>query len=211
MGLQEVEYRVIEEFGKTVNPFPGVPLNTLFVPTRRDAKRLFGNALLTTYPVLKHLDVALDTAKLSPHAEKRRAIFALLSVDSRRLWVVVSHIDPQKRYRRLQGGVLFDEMQKLIDFDGEDCIVLMDFNEWYRPSPLLRRMDAAFPHAISRPTFPTLFPLLQLDRIWATRGLTVDRVWVHKKKTAKTASDHYPLCAEMRMKTPMRMRPDSVR
>ncbi|HWS55163.1 MAG TPA: endonuclease/exonuclease/phosphatase family protein [Pyrinomonadaceae bacterium] len=85
-------------------------------------------------------------------------------------------------------------------------VVLGDFNEWTHglASRLLgeelRSADVR-QHLRTRRTYPGAFPLLHLDHVYYDSGLELERLALHRSRTALVASDHLPLVADFRLRT----------
>jgi endonuclease/exonuclease/phosphatase family metal-dependent hydrolase len=83
-------------------------------------------------------------------------------------------------------------------------VVAGDFNDWNEKldgileSVGLQR--AALPDAARVPTYPSLIPVLALDRVY-TRGLTCQSMMVPKGGTWARLSDHLPLVVELDLST----------
>ena len=82
-------------------------------------------------------------------------------------------------------------------------IVLGDFNEW-TPGLASRVFATHFQSADARRnlrrtrTYPGLLPLLGLDHIYFDTALKLERLVLHRSRTALVASDHLPLVADLR-------------
>jgi endonuclease/exonuclease/phosphatase family metal-dependent hydrolase len=80
-------------------------------------------------------------------------------------------------------------------------VVLGDFNDWTRglPSRLLathlESVDVRH-HIGKRRSYPGVLPLLHLDHIYFDQALQLQRLTLHRSRTALIASDHVPLMAE---------------
>ena len=80
-------------------------------------------------------------------------------------------------------------------------VVLGDFNDWTRglPSRLLgthfESVDVRH-HIGRRRSYPGVLPLLHLDHIYFDPSLQLQRLTLHRSRTALIASDHLPLMAE---------------
>lgn len=85
--------------------------------------------------------------------------------------------------------------------------MLGDFNDWTRglPSRLLathlESVDVRH-HIGRRRSYPGLLPLFHLDHIYFDRTLQLQRLTLHRSKTALIASDHVPLMAEFSSQGP---------
>jgi endonuclease/exonuclease/phosphatase family metal-dependent hydrolase len=87
---------------------------------------------------------------------------------------------------------------------GGPRILLGDFNEWTRGlatrllSLHLESADVR-KHLRRSRTYPGLLPFLHLDHIYHDPGLEVERLALHRSRTALLASDHLPLVADFRV------------
>lgn len=84
-------------------------------------------------------------------------------------------------------------------------VVLGDFNDWTRglPSRLLATQleSVDVRHYIGRRrSYPGVLPLLHLDHIYFDQALQLQRLTLHRSRTALVASDHVPLMAEFALK-----------
>ncbi|HEX8773388.1 MAG TPA: endonuclease/exonuclease/phosphatase family protein [Pyrinomonadaceae bacterium] len=85
-------------------------------------------------------------------------------------------------------------------------IVLGDFNEWTHglASQLLAaHMESAdIRHHLRRArTYPGMLPFLHLDHIYYDPSLELERLALHRSRTALVASDHLPLVADFRLRS----------
>ncbi|HEV2911770.1 MAG TPA: endonuclease/exonuclease/phosphatase family protein [Pyrinomonadaceae bacterium] len=84
-------------------------------------------------------------------------------------------------------------------------LVLGDFNEWTHglASQLLgaHLESADLRHHLRRArTYPGPLPFLHLDHIYYDRALELQRLTLHRSRTALIASDHLPLVADFRLR-----------
>lgn len=80
-------------------------------------------------------------------------------------------------------------------------VVLGDFNEWTHglASRLLAQHfeSADIRHHLRRGrTYPGVLPLVHLDHVYYDHALTLERLTLHRSRTALVASDHLPLVAD---------------
>jgi endonuclease/exonuclease/phosphatase family metal-dependent hydrolase len=80
-------------------------------------------------------------------------------------------------------------------------VVLGDFNEWTHglTSRLLSKHfeSADIRHHLRRGrTYPGVLPLVHLDHVYYDQALTLERLTLHRSRTALVASDHLPLVAD---------------
>jgi endonuclease/exonuclease/phosphatase family metal-dependent hydrolase len=160
----------------------------------------YGNALLTRFPI-----VSSENADISDHRfEKRGLLHAVLKVPGwkRNLHCVCVHLSLHERGRRRQLDAIAERLEQLVD-SKMPIIVAGDFNDWrQRASRILekslgmREVSATAGSGHLR-TFPSLLPLLRLDRIYV-RGLEALRAEVHRGAPWSLLSDHLALSAELR-------------
>lgn len=107
--------------------------------------------------------------------------------------------------RRHQGRRLVSESILRDEQLGGARVVLGDFNEWTHglASRLLgEELQSADVrrHLRTRRTYPGAFPLLHLDHVYYDRALELERLSLHRSRTALVASDHLPLVADFRLR-----------
>jgi endonuclease/exonuclease/phosphatase family metal-dependent hydrolase len=193
IGLQEVNFpkrirhRITEDHLASMMQMELIPGTTLY---RKEAR--YGNALLTRFPVdsiLKH-DISVGSY------EPRGALDVDLDVYGRQVRVVVTHLGLRMRERRIQHA----RLREILSLRRADLLVLMgDFNEWIPLRFPFRRINFWFDHIHAPRTFPTILPLLALDRIMISPGDGVVSLQTHKSRLSRQASDHYPVKAVIRL------------
>jgi len=160
------------------------------MPTRRRDGVHFGNALLTSLPIVMGRSLSLDYGTLEP----RTALDVTVDVHGRRLRVIATHLGLRPVERRYQMRRL---LEHVVHDDEEVTVLLGDFNEWLIPARILRRVHARFGHVPSLPTFPSRWPLFSLDRIWVHPREAASGFRVHAEGEARVASDHLPVVADV--------------
>ena len=150
-----------------------------------------GNALL----VRKHIEVT-DCAGLHlPSLEPRGAVFADVSVDGARLRVVGMHLDLSGLWRRRQAHAVLAHLEAM---DGDPPAVLMgDLNEWSAGGGCLRDFAHHLHFAECGRSFHVRRAIARLDRIMINSRLQVVNSGVHHSPTARKASDHWPIWADL--------------
>lgn len=159
-------------------------------PTLRRADAAYGNGIFTRLPIVSHTLLDLSLAGREP----RGAIDATLDHGGAHIRVVVTHLGLRRSERREQGHRL---IAHLSDCQAAVSVLMGDFNEWFASSAALRRLHRLFGQPTSVSTFPSVLPLMSLDRIWirptgALRGLRAQRSLL-----ARLASDHLPVVADL--------------
>jgi endonuclease/exonuclease/phosphatase family metal-dependent hydrolase len=152
----------------------------------------YGNALLTRRRVLDVRRIDLTVYRREP----RGAIDVDLDVGGTTLRVLVTHLGLLPGERRRQ-------VRRLLDLlgSGRSQIVVLcgDINEWFAIGRPLRWLHARLGRTAAIPTFPSAFPVFALDRIWVHPRPAVATLAVHASPTARLASDHLPLLADIRL------------
>lgn len=164
-------------------------LHAVAGPTLDTPERRYGNAVLTRYPVR-----AVRTLDLSfRRREPRGALDADIECGGELWRVVATHLGLASSERRAQ----VEQMLQRFDTPALPVILLGDLNEWFAYGRTLRRLVTHFHRASALRTFPTRYPLFALDRIWVHPGERLMRVFVHRTRLSRIASDHYPLIAHI--------------
>jgi len=153
-------------------------------PTLTRSGGAFGNVLLSRAEPEQTRSVDLSVHGREP----RRALVATFTG-----WhAVVTHLGLNARERREQALRLVAALSEL----GGSLVVLADGNSPWRWSRELRPLDRGYGPAPRLATYPSRWPLLPLDRIWAGNAKRI-RTWVHASPLARVASDHLPVCTDL--------------
>ena len=151
-----------------------------------------GNALL----VKKEVEILGHEVLHLPSLEPRGAVLADLRIDGAELRVVGMHLDLSGLWRRRQAHAI---LASLAARDGEPPSVLMgDLNEWSVRGGCLRDFGQHHHIAECGRSFHARRPIAQLDRIMVSQGLEIVESGAHQSATARKASDHLPIWAELR-------------
>jgi endonuclease/exonuclease/phosphatase family metal-dependent hydrolase len=194
VALQEADRR----FGSRAS---AVPLHMIeehsdYVPvpleTRAGSIGWHGNALL----VRKGVEVLERHLFHLPSLEPRGAVLAEVRVGGVALRVVGMHLDLSGLWRRRQAHAI---LAHLGERDGALPTVLMgDLNEWSSGGGCLRDFAAHHHFAPCGRSFHARRPIAQLDRIMVSHDLEIVDSGAHHSPTARRASDHLPVWAELR-------------
>ena len=159
----------------------------------------YGNALLSRHPILSH-----ENADVSDHRfERRGMLHSVIKVPGwkRNLHCLCVHLSLHERGRRRQLDAIAARLEELVERD-QPVIIAGDFNDWrVRASAILEtslgmtEVSVAARGRHSR-TFPSMLPLLQLDRIYV-RGFRVLGAKAHRGRPWSLLSDHLALSAEL--------------
>lgn len=158
-------------------------------PTFKAGDRIFGNAVLSRYPIVarRALDLSFGTR------EPRGALDADVSCHGHPLRVVATHLGLRPAERRSQ----IQRLLQTFDTDQMPVILLGDINEWFMWGRPLRWLVSHFESVPAPKTFPSRWPLFALDRIWIRPRHRLVHVDVHATRLARVASDHLPLIAHI--------------
>ena len=158
-------------------------------PSWQRGSAQFGNGLLTRFPIVSIAAITLDVERREP----RSAIDAILDCRGTRLRVIATHLGLRSFERR-------DQIVRLLRViragPALPTVLLGDLNEWFLRRRALSWLHAHFGETPARSTFPSLLPVLALDRIWIAPARALRSVRVHRTRCARVASDHLPLIAE---------------
>ena len=192
-ALQEADRR----FGSRASamPFHMIEEHSDYKPVPYEARDgsigWHGNALL----VKKHVEILAKDLVHLPSLEPRGAVMADLLVHGVRLRTVGMHLDLSGLWRRQQAHAI------LANVDGRDeelpTVLMGDLNEWSARGGVLRDFSHRCTMADCGRSFHARRPIVQLDRIMVTPGLAILDCGVHHSATARKASDHLPIWADI--------------
>ena len=170
--------------------------------TRIHRGAVYGNVVLSRLPLLetRNYDITVRGR------EQRGCMRADISANgSGVIHVFNVHLGTALLERRHQGRKLVNAAILNNEELSGVRIMLGDFNEWTRG--LTTRLLTS--HLISADirahlqrsrTYPGVFPFLHLDHIYFDNTLDLEKVILHKSRTALVASDHLPLVADFTFK-----------
>ena len=122
--------------------------------------------------------------------EPRRAICArILSDVAGEVRVIATHLGLSIHERHAQAHALVDLVQPTRTF------VVGDFNDWFWVRSVRGVLAQTCPVRTRLRTFPALFPLMRLDRIYVSRDGVIRSAWTDRK--ARMYSDHLPVIADV--------------
>jgi endonuclease/exonuclease/phosphatase family metal-dependent hydrolase len=150
-----------------------------------------GNALL----VKKGVEIASAEVLHLPSLEPRGAVVAELRLGGESLRAVGMHLDLSGLWRRRQAHAILSHIDA--GKTAMPTVLMGDLNEWSTRGGCLRAFAAHLAFAECGRSFHTRRPVVQLDRIMVTRELAIATCGVHQTATARRASDHFPVWAEL--------------
>ena len=159
-----------------------------------------GNAILSRFPI-----ISAENQDVSTHRFERRGLLHCeIALGAMKLHCLCVHFALNERGRRRQLSALTDRVRRLVPAHAP-LIVAGDFNDWRKSAgrQLIAELDLreAFRDQRGRParTFPSTYPLLRLDRIYA-RGFNVRHAEVHHGLPWSRISDHAALSVELELR-----------
>jgi endonuclease/exonuclease/phosphatase family metal-dependent hydrolase len=174
-----------------------------FHPALREEEEHYGDAVLSRLPMRLVRAGALPAGP-PRRSEPRGALWVEVDAGGGPLQVVTTHLglSPRERARQVE-ALLGPEWLGLATQRGP-AVLCGDLNvvSWsraYRRFAARLRDAVRQPPARPRPTFPSRFPLLRIDHVFATADAEVVRADVPRTPQAVAASDHLPLVVEFRL------------
>lgn len=167
-------------------------LHLVTMTTVQLAGGTFGNALLSRWPILDLTEHGLTVG----HREPRGAIDATIGRDARELRVIATHLGLRGAERGEQLSRLLDIVKAVPELP---TVLAGDFNMTRARARELRAHVAHLGKSDALATFPSIAPVLPLDRIFALHGASIVDVVVHRSRRARVASDHLPLVATVEL------------
>lgn len=161
----------------------------------------YGNVVLSRFPLHQHCNY-----DISVHGRESRGCLRTDVVlgDGHLLHVFNVHLGTSFVERRQQARKLIAGTIVLNGHKRGPRVVLGDFNEWTRGlatrmlSAELESIDIRS-HLRKARTYPGIFPFMHLDHIYHDPDLQLQKLTLHRSRTALVASDHLPLIAEFRL------------
>ena len=192
VALQEADRR----FGERISALPFHLLHdhgtykAVPVALRQHSMGWHGNALL----VKSHVEILDCSALHLPSIEPRGAVTADLRIDGVDVRIVGMHLDLSGLWRRRQAGAILHHVA--LQPRRLPTILMGDTNEWTRGG-CLRDFGMHHEAAPIGPSYHARMPVGLLDRIFFSPELSVADCGVHMTPTARVASDHLPIWAEL--------------
>jgi endonuclease/exonuclease/phosphatase family metal-dependent hydrolase len=156
-----------------------------------------GNAILSKFPIIEWTNRLISTNRF----EQRGLLKARVMIPQleREIILANTHLDLTQGGRDQQARMIIDDMKK----DAETPWVLLgDFNDWNKK--VAKKIESelgvieAFKtmHGKYPPTFPSILPVLSLDRVFLNK-MKVTQAVTLKDGHWKKLSDHLPLYVEI--------------
>ncbi|MGE3780017.1 MAG: endonuclease/exonuclease/phosphatase family protein, partial [Pirellulaceae bacterium] len=177
--------------------------HALFNPSLRYSGELYGDGIVSRYPLTLRRAGGLPGWSARPELEPRGAIWVEIETGSGPLQLINTHLGLFRRERELQAAALLGE-EWLGHTDCRDPVILCgDFNavpvsRVYKMLATQLREARPRQRGTRLATFPSSFPVLSLDHIFY-RGAMVQIRRIHSLDwdLARRASDHLPLVVDV--------------
>jgi endonuclease/exonuclease/phosphatase family metal-dependent hydrolase len=198
VALQEVIGAGPNGAGQAEEIGAALGMGWVMTSVRHLRNHLFGNVVLSRFPIVHHSQYDLSWRTCEPRACQR----ADLEVGGGTLHIYNVHLGTAVLERRYQATRLaaFVHDKRV---EGPK-VILGDFHEWMRGlatntlSSLFQCIDI-FEHLKRRRTYPGIFPVLHLDHIYYEGHVEVRGMELVRSRKALMASDHLPLVADFRI------------
>jgi endonuclease/exonuclease/phosphatase family metal-dependent hydrolase len=198
VALQEVLGASQRRPGQAAELGAALGMGWVMAPTRHLRTALFGNVILSRFPVRHHVQYDV-TWKTCEHRGVQRVDVAM---DEDTLHVYNVHLGTSLLERRHQAAKVASIVHDRRVAGPK--IVLGDFNEWARGmakdilAERLQSIDLS-KHLSRRRTYPGFFPILHLDHIYYEGKVEVLKVSLPRDRMSLMASDHLPLVADLKI------------
>lgn len=176
-----------------------------FHPSIEVQDGMYGNAILSRYPLRLVQAGALPAPWWFRPLERRGAIWTAVSVGGREVQIINTHFGHNLRERLLQAETLLGAKWAAHN-SCNPLVVCGDFNT-LPISAVYRRFrkflkDAQLSVSGRKPsgTYPSRFPVARIDHIFTGSGVEVMDTRVPRTKLTCLASDHLPLIAEIEIR-----------
>ncbi len=152
-----------------------------------------GNAILVRdgIEIVDHRRIELPTL------EPRGAVSADLLINGQKIRVASMHLSLVAHFRKKQIASLMHQIHENLDY--LPTVLIGDLNEWRGSSGSIKLFEQQYEVTTPGRSFPSPMPVGSLDRIITSPEFTVQKAGVHKSKTARVASDHLPVWAELHL------------
>ena len=170
----------------------GTGLDLATMTTMPLAGGTFGNGLLSRWPILEIVEHDLSVARREP----RGALELTIGRRARPLRVIATHLGLRSAERSEQLARLLAIVKSMPE---RPTVLAGDFNVTRARARELRAHAAHFGRIDALATFPSIAPVLPLDRIFAVSGASIVDIAVHRSRRARVASDHLPLVATIEL------------
>lgn len=168
-------------------------------PLFRKPDGLYGNALLSRFPVTAVKLHVIGVGKF----ETRGVIDADVQIGDKKLQVLATHMGLRRGEQSRQADYLLQIMSAR---RGPHYVLMGDFNDWNPLFSASENLKARLGKPFEMKTYPAFFPVLALDKIWASPDLTLQKIDLMKYGKTSYISDHRPVAADVDLSALLRRR-----
>jgi len=200
MDVHDIDIGVFQEMETRVSRGGALSdIETLSGPDRphylpglamKEGEGWYGNLIVSRYPILRGIVHDLEY-KFS--YEPRNAVDTLIETPMGKMRIIGTHLSltPWERWDEAKALI---RLMNAVDEEEKNPLLLMgDFNEWKPQSRLIRHMNGLMKAQPCGPSFPSSWPILQLDRVWHDHLPHPIKAEVLMEKDTRWLSDHLPL------------------
>lgn len=193
IGLQEIDtgYRLKYRDNQLDKLETLTGLDAIEGPTIIKSDCFYGNAILTSLPVLsiRRYDLSFDKR------EPRGLLDVDLLLDEKPVRFMVAHLGLRPKERKMQARVIVDALHE--NRIQPLTVLCGDFNDFIHIGPAIRIIQRHMGKTSNCRTFPSVFPVLPLDKIWMlSRGAQPYKFFTVRDRLTRLASDHLPIYVE---------------
>ena len=161
-----------------------------------------GNAILSKWPIREIHNLNLSQNRF----ERRGLLHGLIVINSTPVHLFCTHLDLLEGSRQKQLQAIASYVKS--ELNGDSHLILAgDFNDWRQMATRTLEESLGVTNVFSEgedahpATFPSLFPVLSLDRLFY-RGFRRKHAEVWKGTPWNKLSDHLPIAALIELKVP---------
>lgn len=176
-----------------------------FHPSFRIEEGSFGNAVLSRYPMRLVKAGELPTFRHRRLLEKRGALWVEIQFEGEVLNLINTHLGLNRRERQSQIDTLLGPEWTGSALCTTPVILCGDFNAspfsgvYGKIVSIFKDVQKRVNGYRPRSTWPSIFPLIRIDHIFASDTLMVRDIEVPMTGRIREASDHLPVVAEIEL------------
>jgi endonuclease/exonuclease/phosphatase family metal-dependent hydrolase len=165
----------------------------------------YGLAVISRFPLVHIQSGHLTPANSAQRAEARGALWVSIQSPFGKLNIINTHFGLKREERQRQADILLGNDWLGNVLRDEPVIVCGDFNAqprsqvWKTFCRQMRDAQQAAPNHRPRNTFASIFPAVRIDHIFVNEKLSVKSIQQPRTPTSSVASDHLPICAELKI------------
>lgn len=149
----------------------------------------YGHAVISRWPLSEAVYHDISYRRREPRA----AIETLAQTPYGTLHVAAAHLGLSFSERRHQA----QQLARIVEKGPHRTVMLGDFNDWIWRGSVQTTLNRQFPGHSHMKTFPALYPLFALDRVYCRPRRMLVESWTDPD--ARKASDHLPVIADLAM------------